>query len=462
MTQQAPADTIYALATPAGVSAVAVLRLSGPLAGTALTALTRKALPAPRRAVRRVLVDPARGDAFDEALVLWFPAPGSFTGEDMAELQVHGSRAGLRILLAALGGMEGLRLARPGEFARRAFDRGRLDLDQVEALADLIDAETEAQARQAMRQLGRGLGARCEAWRARILEARALAEAEIDFPDEDLPADLSGRLAPLLADLIGEIGACLADGRRGERLRDGVSIAVLGPPNSGKSSLVNYLAGFEAAIVAAVAGTTRDVIEVHLDLGGWPVTLADTAGLRDLAEGLAGGQDDIEREGMRRALRRAEAADLRLILLPADDPDIAAGALSGPLRDHVDADSILAWNRVDLAPGFQPPPHPAGGSTLALSLATGVGIESLSALLEDRAGALLATRGGEPALITRARHRDALEAARVALEAAREAPAPEFAAEELRRAADAIGRITGRTGIEDMLDLLFARFCIGK
>jgi tRNA modification GTPase len=459
---QAQADTIFALATPAGVSAVAVLRLSGPGAGAALETLTRRTLPAPRRAVRRVLFEPQGGEAFDEALALWFPAPRSFTGEDMAELQIHGSRAAIRIALAALGRIPGLRLARPGEFARRAFDRGRLDLDQIEALADLIDAETEAQARQAMRQLGRGLGARCEAWRARILEARALAEAEIDFPDEDLPADLGRRLAPLLESLVGEIGACLSDGGRGERLRDGVSIAVLGPPNAGKSSLVNVLAGFEAAIVAAVAGTTRDVIEVHLDLGGWPVTLADTAGLRDLAGIAAGGQSEVEREGMRRALQRAEAADLRLILLPADDPAIAAAALAGPLAGLADAASILAWNRIDLAPGFEPPPHPAGGDVLALSVAQGKGIDALTALLESRAAALLGTRGGEPALITRARHRTALQTARDALAAARDAPGAEFVAEELRRAADAVGLITGRTGIEDMLDLLFSRFCIGK
>jgi tRNA modification GTPase len=313
-----------------------------------------------------------------------------------------------------------------------------------------------------MRQLGRGLGARCEAWRARILEARAQAEAAIDFPDEDLPAGLGAGLSPALTALAGELAACLADGRRGERLRDGVSIAVLGPPNSGKSSLVNMLAGYEAAIVAAVAGTTRDVVEVHLDLGGWPVTLADTAGLRELADDMAGGQGEIEREGMRRALARAETADLRLILLPADDMPAAAAALAGPLAPLVDAASILAWNRIDLAPGFAPPPHPAQGDVLALSVARGAGVERLTSLLEARARDLLATRGGEPALITRARHRAALEDARAALAAAAAEAAPELVAEHLRSAADAIGRITGRTGVEDMLDLLFSRFCIGK
>lgn len=459
---QAQADTIFALATPAGVSAVAVLRLSGPGAGAALETLTRRTLPEPRRAVRRVLFEPQGGEAFDEALALWFPAPRSFTGEDMAELQIHGSRAAIRIALAALGRMPGLRLARPGEFARRAFDRGRLDLDQVEALADLIDAETEAQSRQAMRQLGRGLGARCEAWRARILEARAQAEAEIDFPDEDLPDGLIVRLGPALATLVAELDACLGDGRRGERLRDGLSVAVLGPPNAGKSSLVNVLAGFEAAIVAAVAGTTRDVVEVHLDLGGCPVVLADTAGLRALAEDPGDGHAEIEREGMRRALRRAEAADLRLLLLPADDASAAAAALAGPLAPFLDADALVVWNKIDSVPLFRPPAISGVPEALAVSVSTGAGIDALAARLEARAGEKLGLAATEPALITRARHREALQAARDALSAALDAPGPELVAEELRRAAEAVGRITGRTGVEDMLDLLFSRFCIGK
>jgi tRNA modification GTPase len=457
-----PDDTIFALATPAGVSAVAVLRLSGPGAAAAIATLTRRPLPSARRAVRRRLFEPSGDAAFDEALVLWFPAPASFTGEDMAEFQIHGSRASCRLALSALGSLPGLRLARPGEFVRRAFDRGRLALDQVEALADLIGAETENQARQAMRQLSRGLGARCEAWRQRILGARARSEAEIDFPDEDLPDGLTAQLAPELDDLIAEIEACLADGGRGERLRDGVAIAVLGPPNAGKSSFVNMLSGYEAAIVAAVAGTTRDVIEVHLDLGGWPVTLADTAGLRSLADDMATDQDEIEREGMRRALRRADSADLRLIVLPADDLPAAMAALAGPLAAHMDGASILVWNKIDRVPGFMPPPHPAGGESLAISVQRGDGVDTATKRLEARAAALLATRGGEPALITRARHRDALAAARDALAAARAAAAPELMAEELRRAANAIGRITGRTGVEDMLDLLFAQFCIGK
>jgi tRNA modification GTPase len=459
---RAHTDTIFALATPAGVSAIAVLRISGPAAGAAIAAMTRRPRPVPRRAPRRRLFEPGADAPFDDALVLWFPGPGSFTGEDVGELHIHGSRAACRVAVAALGRMPGLRLARAGEFARRAFEAGRLDLDQVEALGDLIAAETESQARQAMRQLSRGLGLRCEDWRRRILEARALAEAEIDFPDEGLPDGLIARLGPVIATLVAEFDACLADGRRGERLRDGLSIAVLGPPNSGKSSLVNMLAGFEAAIVAAVAGTTRDVVEVHLDLGGWPVVLADTAGLRALADDPSDGQAGIEREGMRRALQRAEAADLRLILLPADDPRTAADALAGPLAPFLDIGSLVVWNKIDRVPGFEPPPVPGTAPGLAISVATRTGADRLTERLEALAAELLGTRGGEAALITRARHREALLAARDALSATRDAPGPEFVAEELRRAADAVGRITGRTGVEDMLDLLFSRFCIGK
>ena len=454
-------DTIFALATAPGVAAVAVLRVSGPRARAAMRALSGGGAddPAPRVATRRRLRG-HDGDAFDDALVLWFPAPRSFTGEDVVEFHLHGGRATCRAALAALGEMEGLRLARPGEFARRAFDNGRLDLSQVEALADLLAAETEGQARQAMRQLEGGLGARCEDWRRRLLEARAHAEAEIDFPEEDLPEGLASALAPRLAALEAEIAACLEDGRRGERLRDGLSVAVLGPPNAGKSSIINYLSGRDAAIVAAVPGTTRDVLEVDLDLGGWPVTLADTAGLRALGGSADPGQAEVEREGMRRARRRAEAADLRLVVLPAD---AAADALTDPeCAPLLDRDALLAWNRVDLVPGVRLPAHPAGGEALAISALAGTGMDRLAAAIEARAAAALGSQAREPAVITRARHREALEAACRGIARARAAGAPELLAEELRAAGEALGRITGRSGVEDMLDVLFSSFCIGK
>jgi tRNA modification GTPase len=453
-----PADTIFAFATPAGVSALAVLRLSGPRAGDAVRAVTQRPLPAPRRAARRTLHDGDTGGAFDDALVLWFPAPRSFTGEDVAEIQLHGSRAACRALIASLQAMPGLRLARAGEFARRAFDRGKLDLAQVEALADLLEAETAQQARQAMRQLSGGLGAACESWRARILAARARVEAEIDFPDDDLPGGLSAAVMADLAAIGTEIATVLADGRRGERLRDGFSVALVGPVNSGKSSILNVLAGREAAIVSTLAGTTRDVIEVDLDLGGWPVTIADTAGLRDIAGATDATHDAIESEGIRRAQRRAGAADLNLVVLPAD---VGAPALAEPLvAALLDTRAAVVWNKGDLRPDF----GPLGGITneqVVVSARLGHGMDGLVRLIEQRAAGALGA-GSETGLITRARHREVLEAAHAALCAAQLAPSSELVAEELRQASDAIGRITGRTGVEDMLDLLFTTFCIGK
>lgn len=453
------ADTIFALATPAGVSAIAVLRVSGPRAGAALVALTDRPPPPARLAARRALRDPASGAVFDDAIVLWFPAPRSFTGEDVAEIQFHGSRAASRALVAALQSMPGLRLARAGEFARRAFDRGKLDLAQIEALADLLDAETSQQARQAMRQLAGGLGQACESWRSRILAARARVEAEIDFADEDLPGGLSASAVAELGAIETEIAAVLADGGRGERLRDGFSVALIGPANSGKSSILNILAGRDAAIVSTLAGTTRDVLEVDLDVGGWPVRIADTAGLREVSAVADGGHGAIEREGIRRALTRAEAADLNLIVVPAD---LGASALAEPMiKRLLDRRALVVWNKADLAPGFAPPALASEIPAIVVSALRGDGIDGLMRRVEAQAAATL-SGGGEPGLITRARHREILESTHAAVARARSATTPELVGEELRLAGDAIGRITGRTGVEDMLDLLFTTFCIGK
>ncbi len=347
-------DTIFAPATAAGRAGVAVIRISGPDAGATLRAVTGRPLPAPRHATRARMTDPDTGVTLDEGLVLWFPAPHSFTGEDVAELHVHGSRAVLAALTAALAARPGLRLAEPGEFTRRAFHEGKLDLAEVEGLADLIAAETEAQRRQALRQLEGELGRLTERWRARLLRALAHAEAEIDFPDEDLPGGLIAALGPDLTALADEIDATLADQRRGERLRAGLSLAIIGPPNAGKSSLLNWLARREAAIVSATAGTTRDVIELQLDLGGYPVVVADTAGLRDLSA--AAGDDPhaaIEREGIARARARAAAADLKLLVLDASAvPDPAVLAL-------IDRDTVVVLNKSDLVSEHRaPPPHP--------------------------------------------------------------------------------------------------------
>jgi tRNA modification GTPase len=431
---------------------VAIVRISGPRAGAALDTLTGRARPSPRAATLTRLADPATGEKLDEALVLWFPAPRSFTGEDMVELHLHGSRAVLTAVLAALARQPGLQLAEAGAFTRRAFDAGKLDLAEVEGLADLIQAETEAQRRQALRQLDGELGTLTERWRDRLMRALAHAEAEIDFPDEDLPGGLIAALAPQLRALVAEVSLHLDDGRRGERLRDGLSIAIIGAPNAGKSSLLNRLARREAAIVSAIAGTTRDVIEVQLDLGGFPVIVADTAGLRDLE--VTSGHAEIEREGMRRALARAEVADLKILVL-----DAVAVTVDPALARLADADTLVVANKIDIA--ARPVDLP-GHRVHALSARTGQGLDEFLAALQHEVAARLSGVDTTAPVITRARHRAALVDTVAALERALGGTSPELIAEDLRLAARALGRITGRVGVEDVLDLIFREFCIGK
>jgi len=446
----APArDTIFALSSAPGRAAIAVLRVSGPGAGEALRRLRRGArLPEPRRATYARLVDPENGVALDDGLVLWFPAPHSETGEDVAELQIHGGRATVASVLESLGKIAGLRPAQAGEFTRRAFENGKLDLTAVEGLADLVDAETEAQRRQALRQLAGELGKLYEGWRARLLRLLAHGEAEIDFPDETAQVELARRRAEEIRALSAAISAHLADGRRGERLRDGLSLVILGAPNVGKSSLMNALARRDVAIVSSRAGTTRDVIEVHLDLGGYPVVIADTAGLR-------ASEDEIEREGVRRAQARAAQADLRLVLLDATTwPQVPA-----EVRAVMERGSVLVLNKIDRQRPAGPlfldgtPLHP-------ISALSGEGIEALVAALARIAGERLAL--AEAPALTRLRHRQALEAARAALERSLAASSPELAVEDLRLAMRELGRITGRVDVEDLLDVIFRDFCIGK
>lgn len=414
--------------------------MSGPRAGEVLAALSG-GLPQPRQARHVRLRDPGNGGDIDDGIALWFSAPHSVTGEDIAEFQVHGSRAVVTALISALGRM-GLRLAEPGEFTRRAFLNGKLDLTQAEAIADLVAAETETQRRQALRQLDGALGALYRGWSARLLRLLAHVEAAIDFPDEDLPAEIEREVANETALLVAEIDAHLADNRRGERLRDGIAVAIVGPPNAGKSSLLNQLARREAAITSPVAGTTRDVIEVAIDLAGYPVVLADTAGLRDSA-------DEIEQEGLRRALAWAEAAELRLFLFDAQRPGDAAGATAWP-----GVDTLLVANKIDLAPTAV---LPAGA--LPVSALTGEGISTLiEALAVQIAGGYATTAP----LLTRARYREALEGAYEALGRSLDAGLPELRAEDLRLAWRSLGRITGQVDVEDVLDVIFADFCIGK
>ncbi|HIJ61609.1 MAG TPA: tRNA uridine-5-carboxymethylaminomethyl(34) synthesis GTPase MnmE [Rhodospirillaceae bacterium] len=439
-------DTIFAQASGIGRAGVAVWRLSGPEAGAALRHLTGRALPPPRQARLAVLAD-AGGQPLDRGLVLWFPAPASFTGEDVVELHSHGGRAVAAAITEALLG-QGLRPAEAGEFSRRAFAHGKLDLTQAEAIADLTAAETEAQRRQAWRQMDGALMRLYEDWRRRLLAAQAHLEAEIDFADEDLPAGVGSAARRALGELAGEMEAHLADGGRGERLRDGLSVAILGAPNVGKSSLLNRIAGRPAAIVSSTAGTTRDVIEVHLDLAGFPVILADTAGLREVA-------DAVEAEGVRRAQARAGSADLRLVVLDGQ----ALPALDATSLALLGEGSLAVVNKRDLAGGDWP--ETIGGQpVLAVSAATGEGIDGLLVALAGQAAAILA--GGEAPALTRARHRLALAEATQALRQGQQEPLPELAAEDVRVAARAVGRITGRVDVEEMLDVIFRDFCIGK
>jgi tRNA modification GTPase len=437
----APTDTIFAPATASGRAAVAILRLSGPDAARALQRMAGR-LPRPRRATRVAVTDPATGERLDDGLALWFPGPKSYTGEDMAELHLHGSRAVLAAAVAALRRL-GLRLAEPGEFTRRAFHNGKLDLLQAEAIADLAAAETEAQRRQALRQLDGALGGLYRGWCDRLVRLLAHLEAAIDFPDEDLPGGIAAEIAAGIEELAAAIARHLADGHRGERLREGISVAIVGPPNAGKSSLLNRIARREAAITSPYAGTTRDIVEVAIDLEGYPVLLADTAGLRE-------SEDLVEQEGLRRALARAEAAELRLFVFDAAQPADAGGAARWP-----GPDTLLVANKIDLVPAS--PDLPAGA--FAVSALTGEGVERLLMAL---GGKVAENYRLEAPVLTRARHRQALEEVLEALARSRAAPLPELQAEDLRLALRSLGRITGAVDVEDLLDVIFRDFCIGK
>jgi tRNA modification GTPase len=450
-----PRPTIFALSSGRLPAAIAVVRISGSRASDALKALTGK-IAEPRKAAFARVRDPATGELIDEALALWFPGPNSETGEDTAELQLHGGRAVLAATLRALSSLDGLRPAEAGEFTRRAFENGKLDLTRVEGLADLVGAETEAQRRQAFRQMQGALAKRADAWREKLIKALALVEAGIDFSDEgDVPENLTAPALAIARELEAEISAALADGRRGERLREGFVVAIAGPPNAGKSTLLNRIAQREAAIVSPYAGTTRDVIEVHLDLDGYPVTLLDTAGIRET-------DDPVEMEGVRRAQARAAEADLVLWVVDATRPEAEWGP--GAAAHAV----WLIRNKADLVG------PPLGGTSernepkfklceheFTLSSLDGKGLGPLLKRLSLQAEQ--AFDAAEPALITRERHRLALDSAKVALNRAQGQPlTEELLAEELRFATRSLERLTGRVDVEDILDVIFRDFCIGK
>ncbi len=440
-------DTIYALSTAAGRAGIAVFRLSGPDAMATLRRLVGQPPPM-RRAVLRSLRHPRTNTELDRGLVMAFPAPHSFTGEDMVELHVHGGRAMVHAIVDALAECDGLRPAEAGEFTRRAFEHGKLDLTAAEGLADLVNAETEAQRRQALRQLRGELGGLYDSWRRQLMTALARLEAYIDFPDEDLPSGLVEQTTAVLSAGRADITRHLQDRQRGQRLRDGLSVAILGPPNVGKSSLLNALAGRPAAIVAAQAGTTRDVVEIRLDLGGYPVTVADTAGLRQAT-------DEVEIEGVRRAKSVARIADYKILVMDARDHPY----IDQQLEELVDADTLFVINKSDLV-RLDNVTTLCGRPALAASALSGAGIDQL---LEALTGAVIERAGlSEGPLLTRERHRRALEECRVSLERALTAASLELVAEDLRLAVRAIGRITGHIDVEDLLDIVFREFCIGK
>ena len=442
-------DTIFALSSGRPPAAVAVIRISGPRASSALERLIGR-VPAARRASLARLRHPATGDLIDEGLALWFPGPNSETGEDIVELQVHGGRAVIAAVLSALGELAGLRLAEAGEFTRRAFENGRMDLTAVEGLADLVAAETEAQRRQAFLQLKGLLGERADSWRERLIEAAALVEAGIDFADEDdVPSDLMARSLERIRPLADEISSAMAG--QGERLREGLRVAIAGPPNAGKSTLFNRLARREAAIVSPFPGTTRDVLELHLDLGGYPVTMLDTAGIRDAS-------DPVEREGVRRASVQASGADLVLWVIDATGQDKPS--------TQVPAGAWVVVNKIDLADLKDEKKIESEfinkNVIHFISSATGAGVTELVGAISGFAESFF-TR--EAALVTRERQRAHLRETLVALQGAQQAAQEgreEIMAEHLRLAARALGRLLGRVDVEDVLDVIFRDFCIGK
>lgn len=423
-------ETIFALSTAPGRAGVAVIRLSGPSANAAAQHLCRESVLPARRATLRQLIH--QGDVIDEALILYFPAPNSFTGEDVVELQCHGSHAVIESVSKALLDL-GLRQAKAGEFTRRAVENGRMDLTEAEGLMDLIDAQTAGQRRQALRQMGGVLRDSYQTWRRALLDALAQVEGEIDFADEaDVPDALSHAAWPYLESVVVDISTALARAERGRAVRTGVEIAIIGAPNAGKSTLLNQLVGRDVAITSPQAGTTRDIVEAQMVIAGMPVTLADTAGLRETF-------DDIEAEGVRRARAKAEDAHLRIILHRDDQTDIPFEAGDIVLRN---VEGAIKMNEINALSGF-------GVDAL---------LQRLDAIIRER------FTGGEPAGLTRARHTDCAERALIAARSAQThlGIAPELVSEDIRTALRALDELAGRSDIEEVFDRIFSQFCVGK
>ncbi|MBY9065932.1 tRNA uridine-5-carboxymethylaminomethyl(34) synthesis GTPase MnmE [Hyphomonas sp. WL0036] len=437
-------DTICALASGPPPSAIAIIRISGPAVAGIGKVFLSSGLPAPKRAALTYIYDSA-GEQIDQGIALFAPGPNSYTGEDTLELYLHGGPAVIDHALRALTSVSGVRLAEPGEFTRRAFENGKLDLTEAEGVADIIEAETASQKAQALRQLGGGLTEIYDAWREELTGALALVEVMIDFPDEgDVPEDTLRPILSRLDKVIAEIESGLGDRGVGERIRDGFRIAIVGPPNAGKSSILNRLARREAAIVTDIAGTTRDVVEVRLVLGGQVVWIADTAGLRET-------DDVVEAEGVRRARRAAAEADLRIHVIDGENPS--------PPPGPIEAQDIVVFNKADVRPAILAP-----DGALPISAASGDGIEKL----ESRIAGFVSQRAAsvEAPVITRARHREKLVAGRESLKAAhaalRDDIGAELAAEDIRMALRQLSSVIGRIDVEDVLGAVFSQFCIGK
>jgi tRNA modification GTPase len=446
-----PIMTIFALASGKGKAGVSLVRISGQGALAALKSLGVEGALQPRKAYLKSIKNLKNNEVIDEALVTYFPAPNSFTGEDVIEICIHGSIAVLNNLFDYLSSLEGLRMAEAGEFSRRAFENGKLDLTQIEGLADLIDAETAAQSKQALRQMQGQLSKIYENWRFEIIEILAFIEAYIDFPDEDIPQNLDIQMQEKVAKFIAEIETHISD-KSGERLRDGIVATIIGAPNVGKSTLINLLAKRDIAIVSEIAGTTRDSIETHLDIAGFPICLIDTAGLRE-------SEDKIEREGVKRALEKAENADLKIIVFDAAEyPNFNRDAAK-----LIDENSIVLINKID-AKSLPDDVKINGVSAISISANKNININ----ILKDKLKAEVESRIqlSESPTLTRKRHRERLLEAVKYLHkfiTARQSKLPiELCAEELRFAAKAIGKITGRIDVEDLLDKIFSSFCIGK
>jgi tRNA modification GTPase len=432
--------TIFALATAPGKSGVAIIRISGPEALNCLIPLTKKPLPEARKAILRDIINPITNQLIDQAVILTFAAPNSFTGEDIVELQIHGSRAVINILLKVLAGFNNFRMAEPGEFAKRAFLNGRMDLTAAEGLADLIEAETLVQQQQAIRQVQGELAGLYDSWKAKLIHALALLEAYIDFPEEDIPANVIDEVNNIVAYMQDSLALHLNDSARGEIIRRGIYVTILGAPNVGKSSLLNYLAKRDVAIVSSTAGTTRDIIEVNLDLGGYPVTIADTAGIRE-------SEDAIEQEGVSRALSKAGNADIKVIMLAVDDPN------SNEILSMKDENSIILLNKIDKT-------NLSIEGAIAISVKQNIGLdqflEKLSSLIDKKFAS-----NSDP-ILTRERHRYYLNLCLENLSHFTLLNQLELACEDLRLAARALGQIVGVIDVETILDEIFINFCIGK